>query len=191
MSPMSDLSEKERQIAAAALRVFSRYGLKRATMNDVAEEAGVVRQTLYNVFANKDEVIHGTLLFYCETLRANVRAAWEGVEDLSTKLDLLWEHYVVASWDAVHAAPDAGDLVSGTTAAAKSAMHIAEAKLEAMLADMFAPHIDALRRNGQDPAKFAAFVNATLMGLKHGTDDRDALLRHLEALKAMVMYSTK
>lgn len=191
MSPMSDLSEKERQIAAAALRVFSRYGLKRATMNDVAEEAGVVRQTLYNVFANKDEVIHGTLLYYCELLRTNVRAAWDGVDDLPTKLDHVWEHYVVASWDAVRAAPDAGDLESGSTAAAKSAMLIAESKLQAMLAEALAPHNDALHRNGLDPAQFAAFVVATAMGLKHGADDRGALLRHLEALKTSVVLSTR
>lgn len=187
---MSSLSEKEREIAAAALRVFSRYGLKRATMNDIASEAGVVRQTLYNVFANKDEVIHGTLLFYTESLRQKTRDAWEEAEDLATKLDLLFEHYILASWDAVHAAPDAGDLESGAHAAANRAMCVAGAEMEAMLTELFAPVETALKRNGQTRPDFAAFVNATLMGLKHGTEDREALVRHLAALKTMILLTT-
>ncbi|WP_341863022.1 TetR/AcrR family transcriptional regulator [Gymnodinialimonas sp. 57CJ19] len=184
------LSEKERQIAAAALRVFTRYGLKRTTMSDVAEEAGVVRQTLYNVFANKDEVIHGTLLYYTEMLRKTTLDAWKGESDLSIKLDLLFEHYIVASWDAVRATPDAGDLESGSHAAAERAMVAAEAALDNMLADLFAPHADALARNGQNVADFAPFVRAVLMGFKHKTRDRDALLKNLAAFKALVVLST-
>lgn len=184
---MAAQTKKEQQIAAAALRVFSRYGLKRATMNDVAEEAGVVRQTLYNVFANKDEVIHGTLVFYTNALRQTTRDAWDGVDDLPTKLDLLFEHYVLASWDAVRATPDAGDLESGNHAAAHRAMCVAGEAMEAMLCELFAPHASAIERNGQTLPDIAAFVNAALMGLKHGIDDRAALVRHLAALKAMIL----
>lgn len=190
MSPMTiSLTDKERQIAAAALRVFTRYGLKRATMNDVAEEAGVVRQTLYNVFANKDEVIHGTLLYYTEMLRQTTLDSWKGENDLSTKLDLLFQHYIVASWDAIRATPDAGDLESGSHAAADRAMVAAEVALDDMLADLFAPHADALERNGQNVADFAPFVRAVLMGFKHKARDRDALLKNLAAFKAMVLRS--
>lgn len=190
MSPMTPLSEKEQQIAAAALRVFSRYGLKRATMNDIADEAGVVRQTLYNVFANKDEVIHGTLLFYMGTLRQNVRDAWEGADDLATKLDLLFEHYLLASWDAVRATPDAGALEEGTHAAANAAMAKASSEMEAMLVELFAPHEDALARNGHDLQSFAAYVTASLLALKHHTDDRDALVRHLGTQKSLILLAT-
>ncbi|HID68783.1 MAG TPA: TetR/AcrR family transcriptional regulator [Roseibacterium sp.] len=188
--PMTDpMTDKERQIAAAALRVFSRYGMKRATMNDIAQEAGVVRQTLYNVFANKDEVIHGTLLFYTETLRQQTRDAWDGVTDLPTKLDLLFTHYVLASWDTVRATPDAGELETGSHAAAKRAMQIAEQEMQAMLVDLFTPFATALERNGQTPTEFSAFINATMMGLKHGTNDRAILVRHLAALKAMILLA--
>lgn len=187
MSPMPQQTEKEQQIAAAALRVFSRYGLKRTTMNDVAEEAGVVRQTLYNVFANKDEVIHGTLVFYTNALRQTTRDAWARVDDLPTKLDLLFEHNVLASWDAVRATPDAGDLESGSHAAAHRAMCVAGEAMEAMLCDLFAPYAEAITGNGQTLPDIAAFVNAALMGLKHGIDDRATLVRHLAALKAMIL----
>ena len=48
------MEQREVKIVDAAFRVFSRYGVKRTTMNDIAEEAGLVRQTLYTVYKNKD-----------------------------------------------------------------------------------------------------------------------------------------
>lgn len=44
-------------IIDAALTCFERFGLKRATMDDVAAAAGVTRKTVYNYFENKTELI--------------------------------------------------------------------------------------------------------------------------------------
>jgi AcrR family transcriptional regulator len=41
------------QICAAASGVFDRFGIRRATMDDIAEAAGVSRKTLYNYYENK------------------------------------------------------------------------------------------------------------------------------------------
>lgn len=184
------MTDKERQIASAALRVFSRYGLKRATMNDVAEEAGVVRQTLYNVFANKDEVIHGTLLFYTEMLRARTLEEWTDAPDLAAKIDILFEHNVLTPFDAVQGSSDAGDLESGTYPATKAALEISSRELRALLLDLFKPFDAGLTRSGQSPETFATFVEATMMGLKHGTRDRDALVQNLATLKAVIINTT-
>ena len=51
------MDEKQVAIAEAAIRVISRYGVKRTTMQDIADEAGVVRQTLYNYYKKKDDVL--------------------------------------------------------------------------------------------------------------------------------------
>ena len=46
--------------------MFSRYGVKRTSMVDLAQEAGVSRQTLYNVFRNKDDVLRALIRAYTE-----------------------------------------------------------------------------------------------------------------------------
>lgn len=46
-----------RQIFQAAIRSFDKFGMRRATMDDIAEEAGVSRQTVYNYFENKRTLI--------------------------------------------------------------------------------------------------------------------------------------
>lgn len=51
------MSDRRIQIIRAALAVFARYGLKRASMADVAQEAGLSRPALYQYFRGKDDLI--------------------------------------------------------------------------------------------------------------------------------------
>jgi AcrR family transcriptional regulator len=49
------------QILDAATRVFARKGFNRATIRDVAQDAGVADGTIYNYFANKTDLLFGLL----------------------------------------------------------------------------------------------------------------------------------
>lgn len=63
----------EKQIVAAATRAFRRYGIDRATVVDIAQEAGVSRQTLYNhAPGGKDTII--AMVIVDEARRVNARA---------------------------------------------------------------------------------------------------------------------
>jgi len=63
----------EKQIVAAATRAFRRYGIGRATVVDIAREAGVSRQTLYNnAPGGKDAII--AMVIVDEARRVNARA---------------------------------------------------------------------------------------------------------------------
>ena len=57
----------------AAMRCFERLGAERATMVDVAREAGVTRQTLYNHFPGGKDTLVGELIVD-EARRVNARA---------------------------------------------------------------------------------------------------------------------
>ena len=45
----------------AALQLLTRYGLRRWSMDDVAEIAGVGRATVYRRFPSRDELVHATI----------------------------------------------------------------------------------------------------------------------------------
>jgi AcrR family transcriptional regulator len=49
------------QILDAATRVFASKGFNRATIRDVARDAGIADGTIYNYFANKDDLLIGLL----------------------------------------------------------------------------------------------------------------------------------
>ena len=74
---------KGEKILNAAKKLFTNYGFKRVSMDEIASEAGVTKKTVYTYFSSKEE-----LLKYCikEELQ-NMRKIIENVE--SKKLDFM------------------------------------------------------------------------------------------------------
>lgn len=68
----TDLAAERTRIFKAALGCFSRYGLRRTTMDDVAIAAGVSRKTVYNYFTNKSALIAEVI--FGEARKVNARA---------------------------------------------------------------------------------------------------------------------
>jgi AcrR family transcriptional regulator len=50
-------AESQRRLLDAARRTFARLGYDRATVRDIAEEAGVAQGLLYNYFRSKDDLL--------------------------------------------------------------------------------------------------------------------------------------
>jgi len=58
LSPRPDVSEeRRRQILEAAISVFSRQGFHKARMDDIVQESGLSKGTLYWYFESKDDII--------------------------------------------------------------------------------------------------------------------------------------
>lgn len=62
-------------IQEAALRVIARKGMSAATMQEIAEEAGVAKGTLYLYFRDRDELVEKTFENAIQQLHAKVDAA--------------------------------------------------------------------------------------------------------------------
>lgn len=54
---MPDSSDRHTQLREAALRVFARKGYRNTVVEDVAEEAGVAKGTVYTYFDRKEELL--------------------------------------------------------------------------------------------------------------------------------------
>ena len=81
MAPRPDVSDQRRhQIMDAALTVFSHLGFERASMDDIAKEAGVSKGALYLYYKSKDAIIAKLLqLFFDQALKqVKLLAAGEG-----------------------------------------------------------------------------------------------------------------
>ena len=62
MAPRPDVSdERKSQIIEAAMNVFTRLGLNKARMDDIADESGLSKGALYWYFKSKDEIIAAIL----------------------------------------------------------------------------------------------------------------------------------
>ena len=58
-----DLTDTETRIINAAIEVIMKFGPRKTTMNDIAEAAGLTRQTVYVSFGGKDNVLAETVRF--------------------------------------------------------------------------------------------------------------------------------
>ena len=63
------LTKSERRIVAAARERFAEIGVRKTRMEDVADRAGLSRQTIYKYFSNKQDIVD--LLGRIEMLRVN------------------------------------------------------------------------------------------------------------------------
>jgi AcrR family transcriptional regulator len=77
---MSSILSKEDQrsatVLSAAITVFARYGFAKATMGDIAREAGVSRPALYLLFANKEALFQTLTQSLLEQALSAAETAW-------------------------------------------------------------------------------------------------------------------
>lgn len=69
------------KILSASAELFRQYGFKTITMDDIARRAGISKKTLYQHFANKEEVVNESLIWYKQHMTTNCEAQIEGSEN--------------------------------------------------------------------------------------------------------------
>ncbi|MEZ5812940.1 MAG: helix-turn-helix domain-containing protein [Rhizobiaceae bacterium] len=177
------MDDKEARLIGAAIEVFSRYGIRRATMGDIAEQAGVSRQTLYANFASKQDIMMAAIMQMAMSTMKTIETAWADAGSIGDKLDIYFEHAVVDYFDKIRAMPDANDLLTGTSGAGFEPLHAAEAAKVAALAAQFAPYERQLEAAGTTAADLADLVFHSSANFKYVAADKAHLRRLLASLK--------
>jgi AcrR family transcriptional regulator len=59
--------DKKEQIIIQSFELFMKFGIKSITMDDIAKNLGMSKKTLYQFFANKDELVNAILDKHLET----------------------------------------------------------------------------------------------------------------------------
>jgi TetR/AcrR family fatty acid metabolism transcriptional regulator len=81
MGKISDLVEKEykrRKILNAALKIFSRKGYGTAAIDEVAQEAGIAKGTLYLYFRDKEDLFCSTILYFVDNFAEYLKKHVDG-----------------------------------------------------------------------------------------------------------------
>lgn len=164
--------------------VVARYGMKRATMADLARATGVSRQTLYDRFGDKDGVMAAVIAHMTATIDRELRAAFGRCATLEEKLDVFFEIAVWPTYNALQTMPDAADFERGMAAASTQASLKASETKRALLTDMLRPHLKAEADTADD---VAAFIEQSSGRAKMSNMPRNELERFLSVLKASVI----
>ncbi|MGB1222017.1 MAG: TetR/AcrR family transcriptional regulator [Alcanivoracaceae bacterium] len=81
------------RILDAALSLFVEFGLRRNTMDDVAQRAGVGRATVYRHFGDKDRLVQAVIL---REIQRNLLIIEERVRKIASPVDALLEAFVLS-----------------------------------------------------------------------------------------------
>ena len=75
---LEERKNRKNQILLGALKVFKREGIEKTTMDQVANESGFGKATLYYYYSSKDEIFDDVMLMGWKKL-------WNGIENLIIK----------------------------------------------------------------------------------------------------------
>ena len=177
------MNDRDRNIAEAAQCLFARYGVGKTTMNDIAREAGIARQTLYNAFPNKNEVLRASVRISIAQTSNVIKAAWENEVSFDGKLDQFFINGPLCWYDMVASTPDVSELVDGIHSVAADEMKQAGDDWVVVIADLIKTHSSYQG----DALALAEFIYSTAMNAKLGVEDRNRLVMRLDVLKQSIM----
>ena len=181
---MSDTKDK---IVKAALDVFRLYSVQRTTMTDIANEAGLSRQTLYSTLGSKEEVV-AEVIGYAEGLGLKaVKQRLVECKSLSEQLDVYFEEMVVIPFEQIQKDPCAMGIWNNSDISGHRAVKDAKQANFQFLSELLLPYTNKLGEVGQSPAQLAHFVIFVSRSLKVSPITREALDSHLPTLKTTVL----
>lgn len=180
---MISMTDKTHTIVAAATRMFTRYGYSKTTMGDIASEAGVARQTVYNAFPGKEEIMRAVVRQAWEDTFTKVSAAWQGTIPIAEKLEVFHQYGPLAWFEAIRKAPDWAELMEGMHAAAHEEIRVYDARWLAVLETMFADALPDRPADAMPIADIAEFFYSTSLNAKHGATDLDHLKARLTTIR--------
>lgn len=181
------MNDRQQQILDAAIAVFARYGVRKATMGDIAEQAGISRQTLYARYSNKEEIIAAAMQLIAEHVCHEVREGWGPAQSIGERIDIFLDAAVVRFFDQIRQMPDASDLLIGNGDGVTGPQRAAEQGKIDLLTGLFDPYGEALAAKGSSAQELAEFFYASASSYKFSAHDLPQLKRLLATLKRTTM----
>jgi len=177
-------SATELKIIEGAIGTFLRFGAKKTTMSDIAEAAGVSRQTVYDAFGNKDEVIRASIRAVTAKNLTSARERITACSTLGDQLQAYLDETIVRAFELLRTAGDVEELITNHNKAGKDEIAKSHLRHRAFVEELLEPYAGSIVGNGQTVAQQASFIVTSAMSMKYGATTReelDALIRSLVA----------
>ncbi len=176
------MDAKTKDIWLAARTLFGRYGFAKTTISDIANEAGVARQTVYNAFKSKDDILRAVVREMGKESLAAVEAEWRTLHTLEEKLAAFQRIGPLSWFKEVRAAPDWGDILDGVTRNAAGELAETEREWVALLEKMLAEHAPNAFGTSPSVRELAEFFYSTSKNAKYGVDDPEDMSKRLATI---------
>lgn len=181
------MMEKNHSILMAAANLFARYGYSKTTMGDIATEAGVARQTVYNAFPGKEEILRAVVRQTGEGTYFAVLDIWKDAKSLDDKLAAFQNLGPLKWFEMISASPDWASLMDGVHQAASEELAAQDVKWRASLFEM----VQSDAPKGQEPSSthqdIVDFFYSGSLNAKYGVTDVAHLRSRLATIRAATL----
>ena len=169
--------------------LFAHYGVGKTSMNEVAKASGVARQTVYNLFDSKEDLIYAALLHYAKKSKDDVEQECAALAQPEERLEAMYKHLVQAPYEGMQTLPHLEDILEiGAGLSADRQAQIKQVYVSAILS-VLAPYQDQLAAQGIDSAKLANMIKGSFIQIKREANDMDHLRDLFEPIRALVMIA--
>jgi AcrR family transcriptional regulator len=175
---------------AAAFARFSRYGYRRTSLEEIAEEAGISRAALYLHFPNKEAIFRALAFDLHLRAQAAAERAAAAPGPLEARLAAVLEARAAHFFDVVHASPHAAELLGESS---RQGADVSEAFRRRFLRVLRRPIAEAEARGeiraaaaGLDAGSLAALLLDAAKGLEKSGAGAPSPARYRRRLRQMV-----
>lgn len=154
-------------------------------MADIARQAGVTRQTVYNAFDNKDAVLRGVVRLVTEQSLSAVTEQWRECSGFEEKLKHFHEFGPLKWYKMVQSSPEVAELMDGIHKVASEEM----AQAAQLWRSALSKELDMIPGNPSQHSTddLADFIYSMSLNAKYDASDVDDLDRRLRLFRQAVM----
>jgi len=160
-------------------------------MSDIAEAAGVSRQTLYSRFESKEGILQAVIHYSTDQTINIVKDECRSCSSVSDKLDVFFQHAIIATYELMESMPDATDLFTAEHPMVAEAIQESEKKYTQLVRSMLQPCAGVLKERGESPASVASLITTTGYAMKHNASSVADLNKKLVTLRRMVALTVE
>jgi AcrR family transcriptional regulator len=189
------MDEKKQHIMTAAAEVFTRYGFKKASMQDIADAAMMSRAALYLHFKNKDDLFRSLMTWHHgEALKA-AEAAFSSSQSFIARMETALTDFTMTIMAPVKASThglelfEANMILAGDINAATSLrLH---GLIENAVKSAISRHEISLAAIGLSAEALADLLYVCLDGIKKAPNGLEKLDQRLAGLMRLLDTSTR
>ena len=186
-----DRDPKAAAILEAAFQTFFQYGVKRATMDDIARAAGMSRPALYLVYKNKADIFRACVMSMMEELRERLAAIASSTGTAEARIMQVARAGIVEPHETIGASAHAEELFALKSDIASDLFRDWMKLIEATIAEILEQEATGGRITldvaGVSAAEIAAMITDGAEGFKLRMTSADELARRLETFVRLMI----
>ena len=136
------MDSKRQLILQSAIDVITRYGYRRTSMEDIAQQAGISRPAIYQLFKNKEAVATATIELVGQQGFDSAEAAIAGIESEHERLKTYVTAYMVFYYRLIVSGPHSQELLQVKRDLGKNQPDAGRRKLAERLNELMGLHTE-------------------------------------------------